>query len=189
MIKRHHISLVIANCVAFICITSCTGGHSWFTYQNSNITARGLWVTCNQVSCNRIDYSPYWLDVIRVFAILACVFSLAGMFTVILALTILTNLKGFYNSIFCFVASVCMAVSLNSFVHELISESDGPQFSLGWSYIVGCVGLLANIFTGIYALMYLNVHLYCRELTSTKIARETLWIYAVFLFICTSSNM
>ncbi|XP_057294054.1 lens fiber membrane intrinsic protein-like [Hydractinia symbiolongicarpus] len=147
MVKVGQVALIAIAGLSLVFIAACVGGNVWtkveisirgFTFKAN----AGLWKTCRNDECENRKIIPSWFKSVRAFAVLSCmasigaiVMSLLGLFT--------EKVKSIFASVFFAAAAGCMVIALVVFVSKVESTQGG---SIGWSYIIGWIGVVTSIF-------------------------------------------
>ncbi|XP_057305002.1 epithelial membrane protein 1-like [Hydractinia symbiolongicarpus] len=152
------ILLIVGSIGAFIFLAACTGGNYWIVSKLQSDVGRGLWKSCSMITCVSIDdiYDLAglklndWFKTVRAFAIISCLAAVGGILMSILGM-VSDKVKGWFASLFLFAAAGCMALALIIYSSKIDINTDYVKY--GWSYILGWIGAIGGIGSGIFGLL------------------------------------
>ncbi|XP_057311387.1 lens fiber membrane intrinsic protein-like [Hydractinia symbiolongicarpus] len=150
------ILLIVGSIGAFIFLAACTGGNYWIVSKLNSDFGQGLWKIC-AITCVSFDdfIDTYggklqdWFKAVRAFAILSCLAAIGGVLMSILGL-VTDKVKGLFASLFLFAAAGCMALALIIYSSK---QNMNTNVKYGWSYILGWIGALGALASGIIGFM------------------------------------
>ena len=139
---------------------------NWRIYQYGNLTViEGLWKSCNS-STNYTFYECYvaqdsmgstaWMKFCRMGAVLGTVCSILATVFSILFSRKPSRYKYLLLVLLHLIGSGSLALTLILYGIEFNRTSNnmnGENFQLGWSYMIGCAGVLASILTLVLTLV------------------------------------
>ena len=147
MAKVMQILLLIGSIGVFIFLAAACGGSVWQKLRSNDNFTTGLFRFCDIVSCRQFHNAPDHIEACRAFAIIAVLAAFAGIVFAILVLAV-ERIRGFIASIILFGAAGSMALALIIYAAETTDNTNSWDY--GWSYIIGWIGVIGAIATGIF---------------------------------------